>query len=100
MQHTPKQIPSSLFSKHKIVSVALGKHHAVAMTSEHDIYTWGRTGPWLGLGDSPADDVHVPRKIEGGFAESKVVRIGAGNQMSAAVSGAFFLLVLWSLQSN
>jgi alpha-tubulin suppressor-like RCC1 family protein len=87
---TPKQIPASIFAntKAKVIQVALGSHHALALTSDHEVFSWGRSSAALGLGEPPADDVHVPQRVTEGLADNKVVRIGAGGTMSAAITGS------------
>lgn len=46
----------------KILSVACGTQHTVAVTEEGDVYSWGR-GRSGALGHGNRDDVSTPKKI-------------------------------------
>lgn len=65
---TPTEIPPILFGRNdfqptsKVVEVACGLHHLMAVTNTGDLYSWGHNrGGCLGLGHD--DDQFFPMKV-------------------------------------
>lgn len=48
----------------KVISVSCGEHHTVCATEDGSVYSWGR-GKLGALGHGTADDLSMPKKIEG-----------------------------------
>lgn len=88
-------VPIEALANEDIVQVAAGFSHSLALTADGRIFVWGRndTGQ-LGLEDSFFDIYsmeEIPRQLpttsfQGGGKSSKVVRIAAGKNRSAAVT--------------
>uniref|UniRef100_A0A0G4HIT6 Uncharacterized protein n=1 Tax=Chromera velia CCMP2878 TaxID=1169474 RepID=A0A0G4HIT6_9ALVE len=92
----------------KVVSVSTGSEHFVAVDSEGGVFSWGRGGPWLGLGrrtrftggpvgvhrraDADArrevwSAADKPMRIQGGdLGEGRCVRCFAGGHGSACLT--------------
>ena len=83
--------------KHKVVDVAMGEYHTLAMTEDGNVYTWGYGGKagyfnWMyaqeigALGHGDIHHTFVPKKVKF-FEENglKVKMIAAGNYHCAVV---------------
>jgi alpha-tubulin suppressor-like RCC1 family protein len=70
----------------KIVQIACGHHHTLALSDEGEIYSWGR-GDWGRLGHGNNASVYTPLKIDPvQFQGQKIVKIAAGKQYSGAIT--------------
>ncbi|KAK3249963.1 hypothetical protein CYMTET_40630 [Cymbomonas tetramitiformis] len=86
---------------HKVVHVAAGAKHCMALTAEGDVYTWGSNEDGaLGVGSSeesgPHDFSSFPHAV---LTSCRVVQISAGRDFSLAIT-AFGLLYAWGTNSN
>eukprot|EP00949_MAST-11_sp_MAST-11-sp1_P003633 g3633.t1 len=73
----PTQVAGELAGK-VVVDIACGRMHAVAMTADGSVYTWG-SGRDGALGHGRRKDERAPRRVEG---LKGVVAIGAGREHS------------------
>ena len=91
----PKMVKG--LEKHKVVDVAMGEYHTLAMTEDGNVYTWGygdKAGyfNWMyaqeigALGHGDIHHTFVPKKVQF-FPENglKVKMIAAGNYHCAVV---------------
>lgn len=63
--HEPERMDrSKLFDDGTITQVATGENHAIAVTDNKQIYTWGRGDARLGQGKHRSTNVFTPTKIE------------------------------------
>jgi alpha-tubulin suppressor-like RCC1 family protein len=78
----------------RVVDVAAGFYHCLALTTEGSIYSWGNGGHGkLGDGDGTDHDVHVPTRIVDALeGVHKAVRVAAGDYHSMAVTDTGQLL--------
>jgi alpha-tubulin suppressor-like RCC1 family protein len=90
MWRVPRLVGGALSSV-RVVSVALGDEHAVAVTAEGHAYTWGMGG--LGrLGHGTGDDEAQPRRVLHALEGERVVQAAAGSRHTAVVTGSGKLL--------
>ena len=82
----PKPINFPLDSHHKIISIANGQFHMLALDESGKVYSAGRKfyGA-LGHGEIPGDQIDAPKLIEH-FKDEKVVSISAATDYSFAVT--------------
>jgi large repetitive protein len=66
----------------KIRKISLGLHHAGAISSTGDLYTWGH-GFYGQLGHNETETVRIPKKVDMG--EIKFEKIKCGTYFSLAV---------------
>ena len=76
---TPVPVPS--MQDMRLVSVATGDYHCLALSADSEVYSWGNND-FSTLGHGDLDDKAVPSKIE---SLSRIERIVAGLNKSAAV---------------
>jgi alpha-tubulin suppressor-like RCC1 family protein len=90
----PTQLSPERFGGVKIVMVAAGAFHSVALTQEGTVFTWG-SGIWGQLGHTPQKIawsaaeacIEVPEKVDPKlFKNSKVALVAAGHFQTAAVT--------------
>ena len=81
---------------HRVLSVAAGISHSVALVEGGGVFTWGRgkNGP---LGHGSVRDVRVPTRVGGFLGELHVTSVGAGDAVSMAVVGSTGALYTWGL---
>ena len=83
-QHTPKQVEA--LREVRVVALAAGYAHGMAVTSAGALYTWGMgDGGKLGHGDD--HDQHTPKQVEA-LREVRVVSAAAGMYHSMAVTSS------------
>lgn len=70
----------------KVISIAAAKHHALAVTSTGDVYSWG-LNPDGRLGYTGANKQVTPKRI-GALKGVRVIHAAAANKHSAVVSDA------------
>jgi alpha-tubulin suppressor-like RCC1 family protein len=87
---SPKQV-ETLKGK-KIVDIACGTNHCLALDDTGALYTWGCGGYGrLGLNETPPKDNLVPVEISGFKDRSNPVRkIACGNTCSMAIDSTVF----------
>ncbi|KAK9749732.1 hypothetical protein RND81_02G146500 [Saponaria officinalis] len=78
----PRQIPS--LEKLRVVQVACGGYHTLALTDDGKVRSWGHGGRGQ-LGHSSIQNEKVPKIIEA-LAEERVISIACGGTSSAAVT--------------
>tara|TARA_X000000368_G_C23031224_1_gene712662 strand:- start:733 stop:2010 length:1278 start_codon:yes stop_codon:yes gene_type:complete len=79
---TPMCIDSNFFSGERITYVATAKHHAVAITTEGSVFTWGCQDTLhaeLGRGDLDGDNTSVPGRVDGPW-RGKAVTAACGTR--------------------
>ena len=82
----------------KVVDIALGEYHSVALTEDGSVYTWGYGGKkgffnWMytqeigALGHGDVEPTFTPKKVQW-FVDNdiKIKSIAAGNYHSVAIS--------------
>merc|ERR1712091_832624 len=72
-QLAPRRVPAAGFNGERVVMVAAGGAHTVALSEAGHVFTWGWGGHGrLGHGDT--EDQRAPRQVEAGrFGGEKVV---------------------------
>ncbi|CAM9729691.1 unnamed protein product [Ascophyllum nodosum] len=100
-QLTPS--PLETFEDHIIVDVQAGHAFALALTSEGEVFSWGRNDHGqLGLGGGLTMDVYaaeiLPRSIDA-LANEKVVSISAGYNHATAVTDSG-KLYMWGMKRS
>ncbi|CAN8299292.1 unnamed protein product [Cochlearia groenlandica] len=84
MEEIPPVLPISEDLSRKIVSIAAGEAHTIALTGDGCVYSWGR-GMFGRLGNGKESDELVPVRVE--FEDrARIVGIAAGAYHSLAVS--------------
>lgn len=85
-QLTPRLVPAAAFNGERIVMVAAGKLHTVALSEAGHVFTWGSDGDGQ-LGHNDQYTQRVPRQVEPGcFGGDKVVFVAAGSEHTVAVT--------------
>ena len=86
VQLAPNKVSAAAFNDERIVMVAAGDGHTVALSDAGHVFTWGR-GNIGQLGHNDRKDNRVPRQVEPGrFGGEKVVFVAAGRSHTAAVT--------------
>jgi alpha-tubulin suppressor-like RCC1 family protein len=91
--HMPRRIKADSFNYKKIVMVAAGGYHSMALSSTGDIFTWG-CGAYGKLGHGDEINKNTPSMIKSDcFNMTKVTLIAGGGVHSAAVTenGSLFV---------
>jgi alpha-tubulin suppressor-like RCC1 family protein len=85
-QRTPLRVPAAGFHNERVVMVAAGSRHTVALSEAGHVFTWGfGMSGCLGHGDRRSK--RVPLKIEPAlFGGERVVFVAAGHNHTAAVT--------------
>lgn len=84
-----------------ISSVTLGKMHAIAVTSENRIFTWGDNG-YGQLGDETTTDKHEPTDITSQFSLIQgevIIEVSLGSSHSSAITSEGRIFT-WGSNSN
>lgn len=68
----------------KVVDVVCGYKHTAALTDDGKVYTWG-AGKEGELGHGDTEEVELPKLVEV-LKEKKVVKLGAGNGFTIALT--------------
>ena len=86
-QLVPRQVLAVHFNGERVVMVAAGNTHTVALSEEGHVYTWGNGGcGQLGHDEVPRTGVRTPRKLDRGwFGGEEVVFVAAGGNHTVAV---------------
>ena len=85
-QLAPRRVPAAGFNNERVVMLAAGAEHTVALSKEGHVFTWGlgRDGQ-LGHGDG--EDQQAPRQVEPErFGGERVVFVAAGGHHTVAVT--------------
>jgi len=69
-------------SGRRIVQVALGGFHALALDDQGSVYSWGRS---VAAGQDSLDNVYIPSQVRGELENVKVKAVAAGRLHCAAV---------------
>mmetsp|Transcript_16816 Transcript_16816/g.55825 ORF Transcript_16816/g.55825 Transcript_16816/m.55825 type:complete len:1970 (-) Transcript_16816:70-5979(-) len=92
---TPVEIRS--LNTVKIMKVACGTYHCLALTEEKRVYAWG-DGKWGNAGVSNTNDVLEPQELSS-LAACSIIGVHAGGFHSAALS-QYGDLFMWGKNSN
>ena len=85
-QPAPRRVSPAAFNDERVVMVAAGFAHTVALSEEGHVFTWGY-GENGQLGHNDDDDQLAPRQLEPGrFGGEKVVFVAAGGRHTVAVT--------------
>lgn len=71
----------------KIVKVACGQQHSLALSSDGRVFAWG-LGVFGQLGNGSTRDLQRPKQIEGPLSSSRVIGIACGSHHSLCVTEA------------
>ena len=73
----------------KIIAVALGNTHSIALAEDHRVYTWGYN--WDGqLGDNTSTERHTPVKVlKGAYGGTSYLGDDSNNKITDVSSGAY-----------
>lgn len=95
-EFAPKQILPGDFNHERVVMVAGGKHHTLALTETGAIFWWGGYEGLLFSADGfgKINGWETPEPVHGLPSEDRIVFISAGESHSAAVS-EYGLLYTW-----
>ena len=80
----PSLVTGSLTGK-KVVQVACGSHHTMALTSDGDIYAWGQNSSGQ-VGCGSTANQPTPRRVSAVIGNCKIVSIACGQTSSFAIS--------------
>jgi len=81
-QTTPKQVKA--LEKQKVIQVAAGHHHSLALTADGQVYSWGNGENGV-LGHGSSGNLAAPTPLEF-FADKRVKQLSCGEEFSAAVT--------------
>ena len=82
----PRRVPAAGFNAERVVMVAAGDGHTVALSEAGHVFTWG-FGLSGQLGHNDRKHQRAPRQVEAGrFGGEKVVFVAAGGAHTAAVT--------------
>jgi alpha-tubulin suppressor-like RCC1 family protein len=85
-QLAPRRVPAAAFNDERIVMVAAGGSHTVALSEAGHVFTWGDGGVGQ-LGHNDRERQRAPRQVEAGrFGSDKVVFVAAGGGYTVAVT--------------
>ena len=85
-QLAPRRVPAAAFNGERVVMVAAGGAHTVALSEAGHVFTWGY-GEDGRLGHGDREDQLAPRQVEAGrFGGEKVVFVAAGGYHTVAVT--------------
>ena len=85
-QHEPRRVPATSFNDERVVMLAAGFSHTVALSEEGRVYTWGRGGSGQ-LGHNYWGNETAPRLVDPGrFGDKKVVFVSAGGYHTLALT--------------
>ena len=81
-QLAPRRVPAAGFNGERVVMVAAGDRHTVALSEAGHVFTWGYGGAGQ-LGHRDREHQWAPRQVEAGrFGGEKVVFVAAGRHLS------------------
>jgi alpha-tubulin suppressor-like RCC1 family protein len=89
------QLVEALLGKH-IVSVACGRFHTVAMTSQGDVYAWGGSDNGQ-LGHGTTDVEPKPILVES-LRGKNVIQIVTGDDFTMAVTGNYLYVCVTNIE--
>ena len=81
-QPVPRRVEA--LAAERVVRVAAGSNHCVAVTSTGELWSWGK-GYSGQLGHGDTQDQHAPRRVEA-LAAERVVQVAAGSDHCVAVT--------------
>ena len=85
-QLAPRRVPAAGFNGERVVMVAAGGAHTVALSEAGHVFTWGY-GHAGQLGHGDRENQWAPRQVEAGrFGGEKVVFVAAGGGHTVAVT--------------
>ncbi|GFY75775.1 RCC1 and BTB domain-containing protein 1 [Trichonephila inaurata madagascariensis] len=80
---SPGLISSNVLGR-KVIEVACGSHHSIALTSDGEVYSWGQNNcGQVGLGTTTNQP--TPRKVTAGIGSRRCISIACGQTSSMAV---------------
>lgn len=79
----PGQILSDLAYR-KVVDIACGSHHSMALTNEGEVFAWGQNNCGQ-VGSGTTTNQPVPRKVVAGIGTRRCIAISCGQTSSMAV---------------
>ncbi|KAF8051523.1 hypothetical protein N665_1712s0006 [Sinapis alba] len=85
MEDKTTPLPISEDLSRKIISIAAGEAHTIALTGDGCVYSWGR-GMFGRIGTGRETDELVPARVEFKSPATRIVGIAAGAYHSLAVS--------------
>lgn len=80
---TPGLISSEFLSR-KVIEVACGSHHSMALTTDGEIFAWGQNNCGQ-IGSGSTTNQPAPRKVSAGIGTRKCIAISCGQTSSMAV---------------
>ena len=85
-QLAPRRVPAAGYNGERIVMVAAGGDHTVALSEAGHVFTWGK-GKFGQLGHGDREDQWAPRQVEAGrFGGERVVFVAAGGDHTVAAT--------------
>ena len=85
-QLAPRRVPAAGFNGERVVMVAAGDQHTVALSEAGRVFTWG-SGEYGRLGHGDRENQRAPRQVEvGRFGGEGVVFVAAGGAHTVAVT--------------
>ena len=85
-QLAPRRVPAAWFNDERVVMVAAGPGHTVALSEAGHVFTWG-DGKSGQLGHNDREHQWAPRQVEAvWFRGDKVVFVAAGDDCTVAVT--------------
>ncbi|KAK6249040.1 hypothetical protein QUC31_020605 [Theobroma cacao] len=89
MENPAGTFPGSSNLFRKVVAVAAGEAHTLALSGDGCVYSWGR-GMFGRLGTGSESDGHFPVRVKFQNSELKFVAVAAGAYHSLALAGLVF----------
>jgi len=75
-------------SNNKIIAVALGWDHSIALAADGTVYTWGDNGPGGKLGDNTTNNSPIPVKVlKGAYSGTTYLGDDSNNKIIAVALG-------------
>ena len=94
-QHVPRRVMAKGFNDERVVMLAVGQAHMMALSKEGHVFTWGTVDDGQ-LGHGDGEDQLVPRQVEPErFGGEKVVFVAAGGGHTVAVTAGGRLFTWW-----
>jgi alpha-tubulin suppressor-like RCC1 family protein len=96
----PVPAVSSAFGGSPVIRVAVGSHHALALTATGQLFAWGAGGfGQIGDGNTISHSIPVPVSVAGALAGKTVIAMDAGTGHSVALTSDGSV-VAWGLNSS
>jgi alpha-tubulin suppressor-like RCC1 family protein len=86
-QLLPRRVPAACFNGERVVMVAVGGRHTVALSEAGHVFTWG-SGSCGQLGHNDRENQLAPRQVEAGQGDApeRVVFVAAGAEHTVSVT--------------